>query len=137
MPELTSIIRSAGVAQLGILIASSLVPIQLNWRDQLASLPKLLRQLFWVYGAYVVLGILMLGITCTVCAKEIVSQSPLALAFCCYGMLFWGIRLALQALLDAKPFLSTWWLTAGYHLLTVFFSAFTVMYAWLLMTGWR
>jgi hypothetical protein len=30
----------------------------------------------------------------------------------------------------AKAFLTTWWLTAGYHLLTVLFALLTAMFAY-------
>jgi len=43
---------------------------------------------------------------------------------------FWGVRLSLQTILDAKPFLTTWWLVAGYHLLTVLFTLLTLFSAW-------
>jgi hypothetical protein len=43
---------------------------------------------------------------------------------------FWGIRVVLQAVLDVKEHLTAWWLTAGYHALTVLFVYFTAVYAW-------
>ncbi|MBS0202400.1 MAG: hypothetical protein JSS49_05825 [Planctomycetes bacterium] len=119
-----------GVGQLSVLVASSLVPVRLKWNSILAPLPPLVRQLFWVYGGYVVLSIIALGTISVVCADELASGSLLARAFCAYGMLFWGIRLSLQPFLCAKPYLTTWWLFAGYHLLTVLFTGFTLVFAW-------
>jgi hypothetical protein len=127
---LAHLIRLAGAGQLCILIASSLVPFRLNWKRDLASLPKLHRQMYWTYGGYVVLGIVFLGATSLVCCEEIASGSRLARVFCCYGALFWGIRLLLQSIFDAKPHLTTWWLKGGYHALTVLFLGFTVLYAY-------
>jgi hypothetical protein len=43
---------------------------------------------------------------------------------------FWGIRVGLQAVFDVKPHLSTWWLKAGYMVLTVLFAGLTAVYAW-------
>ena len=117
-----------GILQLGILFASALVPFQLNWKDDLAVLPKLHRQLFYVYGAYVVLGIVSLGVICIVAAEDLAEGSLLSKAFCTYGLLLWGIRLSLQTILDAKPFLTTTLLKIGYHVLTVVFLVVTVMY---------
>ncbi len=117
-----------GILQLGILFASALVPFQLNWKDDLAVLPKLHRQLFYVYGAYVVLGIVSLGVICIVAADDLAAGSLLAKVFCTYGMLFWGIRLSLQTILEAKPFLTTTLLKIGYHALTVVFLAVTILY---------
>lgn len=123
-------IRIAGYAQLCVLVASALVPSRLDWHNILAPLPRLVRQLFWVYGGYVVLSIISLGLVCIVNAEELAGGSLLARSVCVYGALFWGIRLALQVVLDAKPFLTTWWLRCGYHLLTILFVCFTAVYLW-------
>lgn len=119
----------AGIGQLGVLVASSLVPARLNWRTILRDLPKLVRQLFWVYGGYTVMSIIALGLICLTCSAELAAGTRLARAFCVYGALFWGVRLSLQTVLEARPFLTTWWLRAGYHLLTCLFVSFTAVYA--------
>jgi hypothetical protein len=126
---LADVIRVAGVGQLCILVASSLVPFKLSFKRDLAALPTLHRQLYWTYGGYVVLGIITLGVISLICAEELAAGSRLARAFCVYGLLFWGFRLSLQAVLDVRPHLTAWWLTAGYHLLTVLFLFFTAVYA--------
>lgn len=128
--NLTTAIFCAGIGQLCILVASALVPVRLQWKSVLAPLPPLVRQLFWVYGGYVVLSIISLGILCIVNAEELAAGSLLARSFCAYAMLFWGIRLSLQPFLQAKPFLTTWWLRAGYHLLTILFTSLTVIFGW-------
>ncbi|MGB6044927.1 MAG: hypothetical protein WBF93_17360 [Pirellulales bacterium] len=125
-----NLILMAGVGQLTVLIASALVPLRLNWRDELRHLPKLHRQMYWVYGGYVVLSIIAFGLISIFNAEQLAGSSGLARGFCAYVAAFWGIRVALQAVFDVKPYLSTWWLKAGYHLLTVMFIAFTVIYAW-------
>lgn len=127
---LADLIRVSGAAQLSILIASSLVPFKLKFKQDLASLPTLHRQLYWTYGGYVVMGIVTLGLISLTCADELATGSRLARAVCIYGTLFWGIRLGLQAVLDAKPHLTAWWLTAGYHTLTVLFLFNTAVYAY-------
>jgi hypothetical protein len=118
-----------GVGQLGVLIASSLVPLRLRWREVLVGLPRLVRQLFWVYGGYTVMSIVALGTISLLCADELAAGSGLARAFCTYAAVFWGVRLSLQTVLDARPHLTTWWLAAGYHLLTVLFTCFTATFA--------
>ncbi len=54
---LTTLITLAGIGQLLILIASAQVPFRLDWRAALAGIPRLHRQMYWVYGGYVVLAI--------------------------------------------------------------------------------
>ncbi len=127
---LVDLIRLAGVGQLCILIASSMVPFKLNWKRDLAVLPVLHRQLYWTYYGYVVLGIVALGLISLTCAEDLTSGSRLGRAVCAYGAIFWGIRVALQAVFDVKEHLTAWWLTAGDHLLTVLFMSFTALYGY-------
>jgi len=47
-----------------------------------------------------------------------------------YVFFFWGIRVALQAVFDVKAYLTTWWLKAGYHVLTILSLSFTLIYGW-------
>lgn len=131
--ELSNAIYTIGIGQFGVLIASALVPLRLDWKESLVNLPPLTRQLFWVYGGFVVLSIVSLGLICVLYSAEMSHPDPLARAIAAYGVVFWGIRLALQLILAAKPFLTTWWLYGGYHLLTVLFSAFVTVYAWVLV----
>ncbi len=128
--DLADLIRLAGAGQLCVLVASALVPLRLNWKRDLAVLPTLHRQLYWTYGGYVVLGIVTLGVISLVCADELVGGSRLGRAVCLYGAVFWGVRLCLQAVFDAKPFLTAWWLTVGYHTLTALFVTFTAVYGY-------
>ena len=90
------VIFVAGLAHFAILIASALVPIRLNWKDDLATLPRLHRQLFWVYGGYIVLAIVALGLISIVGAAELAAETLLARLVCGYIAVFWGIRLGLQ-----------------------------------------
>ena len=128
--ELTSLIFVAGAAHLGILIASALVPFRLSWFRELASLSRLHRQMYWVYGGYVVLSIVAFSLISMFNARELASGSGLARDFCLYVAGFWGARVALQGVFDVKEHLTAWWLKLGYHALTVLFACFTVLYAW-------
>ncbi len=130
LETLSTLIFVAGIAQLTVLVASSLVPIRLQWKTQLACLPRLHRQMYWVYGGYVVLAIIAFGTISILYARELASGEALARALCCYVSVFWGIRLGLQGFLDARPHLVTWWLRLGYHALTGMFLALTLVYGW-------
>lgn len=128
--DLSRTIALVGAGQLCVLVASALVPVRLDWKHSLATMPRLIRQMYWVYGGYVVLSIIALGTICLTQSVELASGSGLARAFCAYVCCFWLVRLSLQGVLEAKPFLTTWWLTAGYHLLTVMFATFAVVMGW-------
>lgn len=128
--NLPHLIFVAGCLQLCVLIASSLVPLRLNWRTSLDALPKLHRQLYWIYGGYVVLGIIANGVICIVNADALADGSRLSRCICGYIAVFWGVRLSLQAVLDVKEHLTAWWLHLGYHTLTVLFVMFTTVFAY-------
>ncbi|MEM7011288.1 MAG: hypothetical protein AAF585_07380, partial [Verrucomicrobiota bacterium] len=51
-------IQFAGLAHFGILIASAMVPAKLNWKEELGRLSTIQRQMYWIYGAYIVYCIL-------------------------------------------------------------------------------
>jgi hypothetical protein len=127
---LTRLIFIAGLAQLGVLVASALVPFRLKWQNELRGLPRLHRQMFWVYGGYVVLSIVAFAALSLWNSRELASGSGLARGFCAYVAVFWGIRLALQAVFDVKAHLTAWWLKAGYIMLTLMFAGFTLVYGW-------
>jgi hypothetical protein len=134
---LAQLLFTAGIGQLCVLVASALVPIRLKWRSELAVLPTLHRQLYWVYGGYVVLSIFALGTITLFNAAELAAGSPLAQAFCAYAAAFWGIRLLLQGVLDVQEHLATWWLKLGYWVLTLLFASFTGIFLAAAIHGFR
>lgn len=129
--DLPTLVFLAGAAHLGILIASALTPFRLSWRQELAVLSPLHRQMYWVYGGYVVMAIVAFAGISMLNAEEIASGSGLARGFSFYVAVFWGVRVCLQFVFDVKAHLTAWWLKAGYHLLTVLFLGFTTLYGWL------
>jgi hypothetical protein len=130
MPVLADLIFAGGIAHFCILIASALVPIRLNWRAEFQKLSPLHRQMYWVYGGYVVLSIVALGLISVVNSRELAAGSLLARSFCLYAAAFWGIRLALQAVLDVKEHLTTSWLRLGYYALTLVFFSLTLLFGY-------
>lgn len=127
---LPNLIFLAGIGQLMILPASALVPFRLRWRAELRSLPRLHRQMHWVYGGYVVLAIIAFAALSISDASELANGSPLARGFCGYIAVFWGVRLALQTVFDIKAYLDSWWTKTGYFVLTLLFATLTTIYLW-------
>jgi hypothetical protein len=125
------LLRGAGVIQLGILLASFLVPRVLDWRKSLAGLPKLSRDLIWVHGAFIVLVIVSFGLLSLVEASELAAGTSLARAVCGLIGFFWLARLAVQFFVfDAGPFLTGPLLRLGYYGLTVAFIYLAGIYGW-------
>src|SRR6185436_4146532 len=127
---LPTLITAAGVGQLSVLIASALVPFRMNWRTELQSLSRLHRQMYWVYGGYVVLSILAFALLSLFNARELAGGGALARGLCLYVAIFWGVRVVLQAIFDVREHLTAWWLKAGYAVLTLLFASFTIIYGW-------
>jgi hypothetical protein len=125
---MTALIFAAGLGQASLLIASSLVPSRLHWREELQSLPRLHRQMHWVYGGYVVLSIIAFALLSTIYARELAAGGGLARGVCAYIAVFWAVRLGLQAVFDVKAYLTAWWMKAGYVALTMLFASFTIVY---------
>ena len=92
----------AGAGLLCVLIASALVPVRLNWRDEFQKLSPLHRQMYWVYGGYIVLSIVAFGLITLTSAAELASGDKLARAFCLYVAVFLTVRLCLQPILQVK-----------------------------------
>lgn len=129
--DITLLVRLAGLAHLISLTAMYYAPINLRWDEELARLPRLLRQMCNVYQAYTGATIAALGLVSLFCAPDLVSGTPLARAVCAYIALFWGARLVLQRTYNFAPHLKTTLLRLGYHALTALFTAFTAFYGWL------
>ena len=130
MNLLTLALYIAGAGQLGILIASAMVPRVLDWKSALAPLTPFLRRLFWVYGCFIVLTITALGVLTLMHAPAMAAGEPVARSLAAFTGIFWLARSIVQfAVFDARPYLTTPWLRLGYHTLTVAFNLLVIVYA--------
>jgi hypothetical protein len=118
-----------GVLHFGILLASALIPVVLDWRESLKKLDRLSQQLVWVHGAFIVLVIVGFGLISTLFAGELAAGTSLARGVCGFIGFFWGARLFVQFFVfDSKPFLTNIWLKLGENGLTLVFLYHTVVY---------
>ena len=104
------------------LVAAALVPGKLNWKEELAKLGPFLRGMFWVYGVFIFLTILALGLITALNYRELADGSMLARSLCAFITVFLGLRLIVQFFVfDASEYLTNWFYKAGYHGLSVTF----------------
>lgn len=131
MNKLELLLRIGGALHFTVLIASAMVPRVLDWKSNLARLHPFLRQLFWVYGAFIVLVIAGFG-TLTLClARTMAGGGPLGRSVCAFIAIFWMARLLVQwFVFDCRAFLTNWVLVAGYHGLNALFSSLVIIYGW-------
>ena len=129
MSMLETLIFISGILHLGTLIGSAQVPKELKFKEELPKVAPLMRHWILVAGAYVVLNLIAFGVISLTLSKELASGSPLARVFCGYVAIFWSFRLVVQFFVfDAKPYLRNWFLTLGYHGLTLVFTWHTLVY---------
>ena len=128
--NLELLIFIGGILHFGILLASAMVPKVLDWKASLDKLDGLSRQLVWVHGAFIVLVIIGFGLLSVFFAGDLVTGTPLARGVCLFIALFWAARLIVQFFVfDAKPYLKTALLRAGYHGLTLVFMYHAIVYS--------
>ncbi len=112
-----------------ILLASFQVPRALDWKSALAPLPKLLRQLFWVYGAFIVGIIVAFGLLTLLLAPELARGGATALALTALIAIFWTARLSVQFFVfDVRQHLTRPLYRIGYRLLTGNLVALVLIY---------
>ena len=132
MITLHQLILLGGLGHFAILLASAQVPRVLDWKHELAPLHPFVRQLFWVYGAFIVLTIAGFGVLTLMNVDALAAGSQLARGVAALVAVFWAVRLAVQCFVfDARPFLTNAWRRLGYHTLTAAFVFFTLLYGYL------
>ena len=92
MPALQLLIILAGLRLLSVLAASAAAPRVLNWRDELALLQPLSRQLVWVHGVFIVLVIMGFAAVSLLNSAALINGSMLARSVCALMAGFWAVR---------------------------------------------
>jgi hypothetical protein len=88
----------AGVGQLALIIASLAIPYVLGWREEMAKVKPLTRQIFWTYAGYIWATNLSFGLISALAPSWLLDRSPLAGAVTGYMTAYWGARLMIQFL---------------------------------------
>ena len=130
------LIRFGGVFHLSLLIAGALAMRVLAWRTELRRLCDLSRHMIWTHAAFVVMTIVAFGVISLFNAESLATGDRLARWFCGFVAVFWGSRLVVQFFVfDARPHLTCWYLTAGYHALTFVFTYLAAVYGYTALAG--
>jgi hypothetical protein len=86
----------AGLGQIALIVASLAIPRVLEWPRELAGLKPLLRQMFWVYSAYIWGTNLSFGLLSTFAPGLLLDGSPLAGCVAAFIAVYWGARVVIQ-----------------------------------------
>ena len=104
METLIPWIRLAGALALGMAALNFVLPSKLGYRENLARLSPLVRQVFVVHSLYIVLVLVGMGAVCLLLPRELLSGEALPRALLGFSALVWGLRLALQLLYYDREF---------------------------------
>lgn len=94
--RLEDALRVAGALLLGICAASLGVPRALRWREDIARLRPLNRQIFVTYSGYILATNLAQALLALLRPEWLVAGGGLAGGVSAYCALYWGARLAIQ-----------------------------------------
>src|SRR5580704_14968280 len=127
--NLTLLLQIAGVLHLGLMGAGLLMPQVVGMRGHLASLPRFIRQLFWVYYSFNALCLVSFSIITVAFAGTLAAGGNLARALCAFFAMFWTLRLiAGTFVFDMRPYLTNSYRRLGYHAINIVFVYLPVVY---------
>jgi hypothetical protein len=127
---LTLLLRIAGALHLALIGAGLLMPKVVRMRWHLVTLPPFIRQLFWVYYAFIALCLVSFSLITIVFAETLAAGDTLARALCAFFAVFWTLRLIAAAFVfDMRPYLTNSRRRLGYHALNVVFAYLPIVYA--------
>ena len=128
--HLALLLQIAGILHLGLIGAGLRMPQIVRVRWHLATLPPFIRQLFWVYYAFIALCLVGFSLITIVFAETLAAGGDLARALCAFLALFWTLRLiAATFVFDMRPYLTNRSRRVGYHVLNVAFVYLPIVYA--------
>jgi hypothetical protein len=96
MNPLIPLVWAAGAVQLVMVGANAVVPKKFHYRENLAKVSPMVRQVFVVHSIYIVLVLLGFCGACFLFASKLVGHDPLGRSLSAFLTLFWLLRIALQ-----------------------------------------
>lgn len=132
---LVTMLQVAGVLHVGLICAGMAMPRVVNLRAHIATLPAFVRQLFWVYYAFIGLCLVSFGTISFVYANQLADGRGLARGICLFLAAFWTLRLvAATFVFDVRPYITSGLLRLGYHATSAVFVFLPIVY---LLAAWK
>ena len=118
-------LRIAGALQIALAFLHVFLPRRFHWRDELARLSLLNRQIFLVHTLFVVVVIALIGAVSLFAPGALMESTRLSRLVLSAFATFWGLRLAVQFLVYDS---SLW---RGQRFNTVMHALFSLLWAYL------
>ena len=95
-PWLETVVLVAGIGQLAIVVGSLKIPSVLGWKQDVASLRPLTRQVFWTYAGYIWATNLSFAMISMLAPAALLDGALLAGSVTAFIALSWGARVVIQ-----------------------------------------
>jgi hypothetical protein len=132
-------LKIGGGSLLLLCIGSIWIPKILRWKEHLAVLPPLMRELWWTYSVYVWSSHLFFSVLTLGYGEWLMSGSGSAIAMNTFMLLWWSVRLGLQFFgFDLTEVTKDRFNRIAKHLLTLLFIGLVTLFAGLICwnMGW-
>lgn len=93
---LVVLLRSAGAVHLVMIVANLALPGILGFKRELSAVSPIVRQIFMVHHAYIMLVLALFAALCLGFPEDLVGGSALGTFLCSFMAAFWVIRLPIQ-----------------------------------------
>ena len=128
-------LRLAGVAMLLLVAVNVYVPRRFRWREELASLSLLNRQIFQVHAAFICVILALFAALTIGMTHALLEPTPLARAILAGLAIFWFLRLLAQWFVyDRRLWRGRRFETAVHFVFTGLWAYFTVTFAGALLS---
>lgn len=126
----------SGVGFALLVVASFWIPVILGWKEKLAGLTPLMRELFWTYAAYVFANHVFFAVLSLGFRDWLLSGTPAAGAMSAFITLWWTVRVYLQFFgFDLSEVEDTPVNRVAKHLLTLLFVYLMIFFG--ILTWWN
>ena len=89
-------LRIVGALMAALVLVHAFIPARLGWREELARLSTINRQIFQVHTMFIVLLLAMFAVLFVVYAEALVEPGPLSRAVLTGLTIFWTLRMLTQ-----------------------------------------
>jgi hypothetical protein len=124
-------LKIAALLHLGLIWAGIMMPRVIKLSTHLASLPVMVRQLYWVYYSFIGFILVSFGALTWIHADAMAAGIPVARSLSAVMAVFWVMRCAVAGMVfDLRPYLTSKPRCVGKLALDVVFLYLTAVYGW-------
>lgn len=89
-------LQAGGVVMAALVIVNLFVPSRFHWREEMARLSLVNRQIFQVHSVFLVLTLALFSMLLLTCAPALIEPTRLSRAVLVGLTVFWGLRMVMQ-----------------------------------------